>query len=132
MSGLWSTMPRLSGAALFFALGSLGLPGLGDFVGEFLVLLGTYRMSRVLTILATIGVLVATFYALRLVQRAFHGANVHEWHLPDLVKREVLILAPMIIVLLWLGLYPLPVLSTFKPTMRSLQQYASRPIVEAK
>jgi len=132
MSGLWSTMPRLSGAALFFALGSLGLPGLGDFVGEFLVLLGTYRVSRVLTILATIGVLVATFYALRLVQRAFHGANVHEWHLPDLVKREVLILAPMIIVLLWLGLYPLPVLSTFKPTMRSLQQYASRPIVEAK
>jgi len=132
MSGLWSTMPRLSGAALFFALGSLGLPGLGDFVGEFLVLLGTYRVSRVVTILATIGVLVATFYALRLVQRAFHGSNIHEWHLPDLVKREGLILAPMIVVLLWLGLYPLPVLSTFKPTMRSLQQYASRPIVEAK
>jgi NADH-quinone oxidoreductase subunit M len=132
MSGLWSTVPRLSGAALFFALGSLGLPGLGDFVGEFLVLLGTYRVSRVLTILATIGVLVATFYALRLVQRAFHGANVHEWHLPDLVKREVLILSPMIVVLLWLGLYPLPVLRTFKPAMRSLQQYASRPIAEAK
>jgi NADH-quinone oxidoreductase subunit M len=127
MSGLWSTVPRLSGAALFFALGSLGLPGLGDFVGEFLVLLGTYRVSLVLTFLATIGVLVATFYALRLIQRAFHGPNLHEWKLPDLSRREAFIVAPMIIVLLWLGLYPLPVLNTFRSAMSSLQQYASRP-----
>jgi len=128
MSGLWSTIPRLSGAALFFALGSLGLPGLGDFVGEFLVLLGTYRVSLVLTILATIGVLVATFYALRLVQRAFHGANVHDWRLPDLNRREGFIVGPMIVVLLWLGLYPLPVLNTFRPAMNNLQQSANRSI----
>ena len=132
MGGLWSTMPRLSGTGLFFALGSLGLPGLGDFVGEFLVLVGAYPRSRVLSVLAAIGVLVATFYALRLVQRAFYGPNVHEWRLPDLVKREVLILAPMIVVLLWLGLYPLPVLNTFRPAMRSIEQYASRPLAEAK
>jgi NADH-quinone oxidoreductase subunit M len=127
MSGLWSTIPRLSGAALFFALGSLGLPGLGDFVGEFLVLLGTYRVSLVLTILAAIGVLVATFYALRLVQRAFHGPNLHQWKLPDLNRREAFILAPMIVVLLWLGLYPLPVLNTVRPAVRGLQQFVSRP-----
>ncbi len=126
MSGLWTTIPRLSGVALFFALGSLGLPGLGDFVGEFLVLLGTYRVSLVLTVLATIGVLVATFYALRLVQRAFHGANVHEWRLPDLNRREALLLAPMIVALLWLGLYPRPVLNTFRPSLEGLQQFASR------
>ena len=126
MSGLWNMVPRLSGAALFFALGSLGLPGLGDFVGEFLVLLGTFRVSLVLTIFATIGVLVATFYALRLVQRAFHGPNVHEWHLADLNRREAFILGPMIAVLLWLGLYPLPVLNTFRPAMNNLQQSASR------
>lgn len=128
MGGLWSTVPRLSGAALFFALGSLGLPGLGDFVGEFLVLLGTYRVSLLLTALAAVGVLVATFYALRLVQRAFHGPNLHEWKLPDMSSREGLIIAPMIIVLLWLGLYPVPVLNTFKPAMNTLQQYASRPM----
>jgi NADH-quinone oxidoreductase subunit M len=98
-------------------------------VGEFLVLLGTYRVSVVLTVWATIGVLVATFYALRLVQRAFHGPNLHDWRLPDLGRREALILAPMILVLLWLGLYPAPVLNTFKPTMSSLQQYASRSAV---
>lgn len=128
MSGLWTTIPRMSGAALFFALGSLGLPGLGDFVGEFLVLLGTYRVSAVLTVLAAIGVLVATFYALRLVQRAFHGPNLHHWQLPDLRKREAFILGPMVIVLLWLGLYPSPVLNTFKPATHSLRQYVSRPV----
>lgn len=120
MSGLWDTVPRLSGAALFFALGSLGLPGLGDFVGEFLVLLGTYRVSLILTVLATIGVLVATFYALQLVQRAFHGPNVHGWQLADLNGRESLIFGSMIIALLWLGLYPRPVLTTFHPTMMTL------------
>jgi NADH-quinone oxidoreductase subunit M len=125
MSGLWSTLPRLSGAALFFALGSLGLPGLGDFVGEFLVLLGTYRVSLILTIFATIGVLIATFYALRLVQRAFHGPNLHDWKLADLNKREAFILMPMIVVLLWIGLYPLPLLNTFRPAMDRLQQAAN-------
>jgi len=125
MSGLWSTAPRLSGAALFFALGSLGLPGLGDFVGEFLVLLGTYRVSLILTLFATIGVLIATFYALRLVQRAFHGPNFHDWKLADLNKREAFILMPMIVVLLWIGLYPLPLLNTFRPAMERLQQAAN-------
>jgi len=125
MSGLWSTVPRLSGAALFFALASLGLPGLGDFVGEFLVLLGTYRVSLILTIFATIGVLIATFYALRVVQRAFHGPNFHDWKLADLNKREAFILTPMIVVLLWIGLYPLPLLNTFRPAMERLQQAAN-------
>ena len=125
MGGLWSTAPRLSGAALFFALASLGLPGLGDFVGEFLVLLGTYRQSIVLTALATVGILFATFYALRLVQRAFQGPNTHDWRIADLVPREGLVVALMIVTLLWLGLYPRPVLDTFQPAMARLEQLAS-------
>ncbi len=124
MNGLWDTMPRLSGAGLFFALASLGLPGMGDFVGEFLVLLGTYRVNVTLAVITTFGVLAATFYALRMVQRAFHGPNAHEWHVPDLVPREGFIMAAMIIALLWLGLYPQPVLSTFDPAMTTLQQFA--------
>ncbi|MEO8592351.1 MAG: NADH-quinone oxidoreductase subunit M [Candidatus Solibacter sp.] len=126
MGGLWSTAPRLSGAALFFALASLGLPGLGDFVGEFLVLLGTYRQSILLAALATVGVLFATFYALRLVQRAFQGPNTHNWRIADLVPREGLVVALMIGTLLWLGLYPRPVLQTFQPVMARLEQLASR------
>jgi len=124
MGGIWSTAPRLSGAALFFSLASLGLPGLGDFVGEFLVLLGTYRQSIALAVLAAIGVLFATFYALRLVQRAFQGPNTHNWHIPDLAPREGLVMALMIVALLWLGLYPRPVLDTFQPAVTRLEQLA--------
>jgi len=128
MSGLWTTMPVLSGAGLFFALASIGLPGLGDFVGEFLVLLGAYQVSIGMTVAATIGILVATIYGLRLVQRAFHGPNKHAWALPDLHVREAIMITMMITSLLWLGLYPQPVLNTFTPAMEDLQQYASRPL----
>jgi NADH-quinone oxidoreductase subunit M len=124
MGGIWATAPRLSGAALFFALASLGLPGLGDFVGEFLVLLGTYRQSILLAGLAAIGVLFATFYALRLVQRAFQGPNTQDWRIPDLVPREGIVMALMMVALLWLGLYPRPVLDTFQPAMARLERLA--------
>lgn len=129
MGGLWTTVPRLSGAALFFALASLGLPGLGDFVGEFLVLLGSYQISVGITVVAALGILASTFYALRMVQRVFHGENIRRWQLPDLSPREALIVAPMIIVLLWLGLYPQPVLNTFAPAMHNLQREANFPAV---
>lgn len=113
MGGLWDTVPRLSGAGLFFALASLGLPGLGDFIGEFLILLGTYRAHIVMATIASIGVLTTTFYALRFVQRAFQGPNLGPWRLPDLVFREGLVLGAMVVLLLWLGLYPEPVFHAF-------------------
>jgi NADH-quinone oxidoreductase subunit M len=126
MGGLWATAPRLSGAGLFFALASLGLPGLGDFVGEFLILIGTYRRSIVITVLATVGVLATTFYALRFVQRAFQGPNSNHWQIRDLVAREGIVMSVMIVVLLWLGLYPQPVLNMFEPALARLEQSASR------
>jgi NADH-quinone oxidoreductase subunit M len=121
MSGLWAIAPRLSGAGLYFALASLGLPGLGDFIGEFLVLLGTYRAHPILAIFAAIGVLAATFYALRLVQCAFHGPNSHGWSVPDLVPREIAIIGLMAGTLLWLGLNPQPILNAFHPALNALQ-----------
>lgn len=129
MGGLWITVPRLSGAALFFALASLGLPGLGDFVGEFLVLLGSYQLSVGITVVAALGILASTFYALRMVQRVFHGENAQRLQLPDLSAREGLIVAPMIVGLLWLGLYPQPVLNIFAPAMHNLQRAANLPAV---
>ncbi|MEO6830004.1 MAG: NADH-quinone oxidoreductase subunit M, partial [Acidobacteriaceae bacterium] len=113
MGGLWDTLPRLSGVGLFFALASLGLPGLADFIGEFLILLGTYRTHLVLAAVAAGGVLTTTFYALRFVQRAFQGPNLHPWQLPDLAFREGMVLGAMIVLLLWLGFYPQPVFHTF-------------------
>lgn len=120
MGGLWDTVPRLSGAGLFFALASLGLPGLGDFIGEFLILLGTFRVHLVAAIIAACGVLAATFYALRFVQRAFQGANVRSWRLPDMAVREVLTLGAMTVLLLWLGFYPQPVFHAFSQAANHL------------
>jgi NADH-quinone oxidoreductase subunit M len=122
MGGLFATIPRFGGAAMVFALASLGLPGLGDFVGEFLVLLGAWRVYPVATIFAACGVLAATFYALRLIQGAFQGPNVHDWRLPDLSWRETLVAGGMIAALLWLGFYPRPVVDTFAPALDRLQQ----------
>ncbi len=116
MGGLWDTMPRLSGVGLFFALAALGLPGLGDFIGEFLILLGTYRLHIAAAAVAACGVLAATFYALRFVQRAFLGPNLHSWHLPDLAWRDGVVLGVLMVLLLGLGLYPQPVFHTFAQT----------------
>jgi len=125
MGGLWAVAPRLSGAMLFFSLGSLGLPGLGDFVGEFLVLLGSYQISVTITVVASIGVLASTFYALRMVQRAFQGPNTNAWKLPDLNLREGLTMAVMIVGLLWLGLYPQPIFNTCGQALDTLQRAAN-------
>ncbi len=118
MGGLWATIPRFSGAAMVFALASLGLPGLGDFIGEFLVLLGSWRPYPVASAIAAIGVLTATFYALRFVQQAFHGPNANQWRLPDLGFREAVIAGSMIVALLWLGLYPRPVIDIVASALR--------------
>ncbi len=130
LRGLWATVPVMSGTVMFFALASIGLPGLGDFIGEFLTLLGTYRISIGVTVVAAIGILISTLYALKVIQRAFHGPNVHEWSLPDLGKRELIMMIPMMLILLWIGLYPQPLFRTFEPAMRKLQEYAApKPVV---
>jgi NADH-quinone oxidoreductase subunit M len=129
MGGLWSTMPRWSGVGFLFTMAAIGLPGLGNFIAEVLVLLGTYRVSVSLTVSAAIGILVGTFYGMRLVQKVFHGPNRNGWTLPDLGAREILILVPMILTIVWLGLYPQPVFETFQTTMETLQQAAAQTAV---
>jgi NADH-quinone oxidoreductase subunit M len=124
MGGLWEAMPVLGGTGLLFAMATLGLPGLGDFVGEFLVLLGTYRANAGLTVVATLGLLAATLYGLRFAQGAFHGPNLHHWRLPDMSPRELTILASMVICLLWIGLYPQPILNALDPSLAAVQRSA--------
>jgi NADH-quinone oxidoreductase subunit M len=122
MGGLWSTAPRLGGVALTFALASLGLPGFGNFVGEFLVLLGAYRVSIPAAVFAAAGLISAVIYALWLIQSAFHGPNDRRWRLADLSGRETATMAVMIAVVLWLGVYPQPVLDTARPALDQLQE----------
>ncbi len=122
MGGLWSTVPRLGGTALFFALASLGLPGLGNFVGEFLVLLGTYKTNAFLTVPAALGLVLSVVYALWMIQRAFYGPLPKVWRLPDLSVRETAVTGVMAAGLLWLGLNPQPVLNTASPVLSALQK----------
>lgn len=124
MGGFWSTAPRMGGVGLFFGLASLGLPGLGNFVAEFLVLIGSYRVSVAMTVIATAGLIAATVYSLRLIQRVFHGPKKEEVAVADLTGREMSIMAAMIAVIVWLGFYPQPVLNTSGPALDSLRRSA--------
>lgn len=126
MGGLWATIPRLAGVTLIFALASLGLPGLGNFVSEILILFGTYRDSVPAAVLATLGLISATIYALWMIQAAFHGPNKEGWKLPDLSGREAALMGAMIVVIFWLGLYPQPVFKTITPALHHLEQTVTR------
>jgi NADH-quinone oxidoreductase subunit M len=122
MGGLWLTAPRMGGVGLVFALASLGLPGLGNFVGEFLVLLGTFRVNAVMAVLASGGFIVAAVYSLWIVQRVFHGQREETTKVADLSGREMSVMTVMIAVILWLGLYPQPVFDVADPALRGLQR----------
>ncbi|HEX5414016.1 MAG TPA: NADH-quinone oxidoreductase subunit M, partial [Chloroflexota bacterium] len=122
ISGLWASLPRLGGVTLLFALALMGLPGLGSFVGEFLVLLGTFSGHEVFAIIAALGMIAAVIYALWLVQRVFHGESRADWHVPDLTRRELGLLAALIVLIVGLGLYPQPVLDTVEPSLANLRQ----------
>jgi NADH-quinone oxidoreductase subunit M len=125
LGGLWATVPRMSAIGLLFAMASLGLPGLGNFVGEFMTLLGAYQASVLLTVLATLGLIVSTVYALWMVQHTFHGPNKPDWQLPDFGKRELGVMTALIAAIVVLGLYPQPVLDTAQPALDQLQRSAS-------
>jgi NADH-quinone oxidoreductase subunit M len=123
--GLQSVMPRMAAIGIFFAMASLGLPGLGNFVAEFLILAGAYPAFPGATIAATIGLVLATAYSLRLVQRTFHGPNTTGWRLPDLGTREIVVLGAMAVALLVLGLYPQPFLDAARWTVDALPAVGS-------
>ncbi|MBD3162976.1 MAG: NADH-quinone oxidoreductase subunit M [Candidatus Eisenbacteria bacterium] len=112
MGGLWKAIPRTGTIGLMLALASLGLPGMANFVAEFLILVGVYRTQPVYAILATAGLVFAAIYSLRIVARVFHGPRAATGAIADLSFRETAILAVVILLLLWVGLYPQPVLDT--------------------
>jgi NADH-quinone oxidoreductase subunit M len=128
MGGFWALAPRLSGVGLVFALASLGLPGFGNFVAEFLVLLGSFRVHGLITIIAATGLVFAAVYALWIVQRAFHGKTKDGMKLRDLTPRETGMMAVMIVAILWLGMFPRPVLKTAEPALSSIQSTDHPPL----
>jgi NADH-quinone oxidoreductase subunit M len=116
MGGLSTTMPALAGIFLFVALSSIGLPGLNGFVGEFLVLLGTFIANKTFAVIAVTAVVLGAIYLLWAYQRAMLGtAREEHRRLSDLNVREYAILAPILAAILFIGIYPKPFLSKIEP-----------------
>jgi NADH-quinone oxidoreductase subunit M len=129
LGGLWQAMPKLGAVGMFFALAAMGLPALASFVGEVLVLAGTFQASVPFAAVAAGGLVLSVIYALWLVQKVFQGPlpSMEETDVVarDLDAREWLMLAPAIAITLWLGLCPMTVLDTSAPAIRKMVEPSS-------
>lgn len=117
--GVNKVAPVLAGFLLFAALSSLALPGLASFVGEFLVLLGTFARYVVVGVIATLGIVITAAYALKFYQKVATGpASPTVEGISDLKGREVVVLAPIVFLTILLGVYPAPVLNVVNPAVQ--------------
>ena len=121
-TGLAGPMPRYATCLTIFALSSLGLPGTNSFVGEFLVLAGTFVWSKFATALAALGIILAAAYLLWMVQRVVFGVPSANHHAPlhDLSVREMATLAPLVVLVFWIGLFPNPFLTRMHSSVSPL------------
>jgi NADH-quinone oxidoreductase subunit M len=117
MGGLWERVPVMGAIGLIFSMASLGLPGLGNFIAELLILIGAFKANILLSCLASLGLIAATIYSLRIVQKVFLGNKNTDWKINDLTIQEKAVSAAMVIAIVWLGLFPRPVLNTAKPAI---------------
>jgi NADH-quinone oxidoreductase subunit M len=120
--GLWRKIPVFSAFFLFFSIAALGLPGLNNFVGEILILIGTYRVNPVAAAFGFSGLLFGVIYILRMVQESLFGELRGEAVsvVRDLDFRETLILGVLALSVLFLGLWPKPVLGLFETPVNEL------------
>ncbi len=116
--GLATVMPVYAGLFLFAAFASAGLPGLSGFVGEFTILVGSYLSFPVMAIVAGSGVILAAIYLLWAYERVFTGAtNPKIEGLKDLDFRELAIMAPLVVLIIGIGVYPKPVMDRVEPSV---------------
>jgi NADH-quinone oxidoreductase subunit M len=120
--GLWKVIPAFSVLFLIVCLSSLGLPGLNGFVGEFLILLGTFQVHRLAAVLATSGIIFAAVYLLWMYQRVCFGEVTHEANrrLTDLSPREWAVLLPVLLFIVWIGVYPTTFTTMTEPSVQAL------------
>jgi len=126
MGGLYTVMPWLLGAFLFAVFASAGLPGLNSFVGEFLVIVGTFAVHHVFGVLASVAVVLGAIYLLWSYQRMALG-EVREEHrgLKDVSAREVLVLAPVLALLLVFGVFPSLLTTAIDPATKRVIEHVA-------
>jgi len=123
MGGLWSKIAYLPGVSLFFAAASLGLPATGNFVGEFLILIGTFPAAPWITIIATSGLVFGSVYSLIMIHRAYFGASKSDAVMHGMDGRELIMVVGLAALLIYIGVYPQPFLDTSAATMHGVQQW---------
>jgi NADH-quinone oxidoreductase subunit M len=127
LRGLQKPAPILAGVFMLVMLSSIGLPGLNGFVGEFLILLGSFLTRRWWAIVAASGVILAALYLLWAYQRVFHGEpDEDNAGTRDLDWREVLVMLPLVGLIVFLGVYPKPVLDRIAPSVNALVSHVER------
>ena len=121
LQGLQSSMPVMAVVFTVVMFSSIGLPGLNGFVGEFLILVGSFAAHRWWAVVATAGVILAALYLLWAYQRVFHGSPEGEnATLTDMTLRERAVMAPLLALIVFLGVYPQPVLDRINPAVERL------------
>jgi NADH-quinone oxidoreductase subunit M len=120
--GLVERMPRYAAVFMLFTMASVGLPGTSGFVGEFLVLAGAFQANTWAAAFAALGVILGAAYMLYLYRRVVFGRLTREdlRQMLDLSRREIALFAPLIVVVLWMGIYPKPVLDVFSASVDQL------------
>jgi NADH-quinone oxidoreductase subunit M len=132
--GLASVMPRYATIFGIMLMASVGLPLTINFVGEFLSLLGFYQQSHILTLLAGIAIIVGAIYMLAAYKKMFFGEVTKEENknLPDVNKRELIALVPLVVITAWLGIYPKPILSPINTSVESVVQLMHEKAISAE
>ncbi len=126
LSGLQKPAPIMAAFFTLVMLSSVGLPGLNGFVGEYLILLGGYKAAQWWTVVAVTGVILAALYLLWAYQRVFHGeAEGDNATMPDLKVSEMLAIAPLMVLIVFMGVYPKPVLERIEPSVDVLIEHVA-------
>jgi NADH-quinone oxidoreductase subunit M len=117
--GLWSTVPIYAGIFMVVMLSSIGLPGLNGFVGEFLILLGAYLSFKIAVYFAVLGLILSALYMMWAYERVMWGPikKAVNATIMDLTAREVAVMVPLLALMIFMGLYPRPLLNRMAPSV---------------
>jgi NADH-quinone oxidoreductase subunit M len=138
--GIAKVVPMFAALLTIVSLSSIGVPGTNGFIGEFLVLIGSFRTEPVMSVIATTAVIISAAYLLWAIQRILFNPldKAENEHIPDLNRRELAVMLPLIACVVWLGVYPAPVLRRMESAATRFvaratgQPPAVQPVAEAR
>lgn len=123
MGRFWEQMPGMGGITIVFVMASLGLPGLANFIAEFMILAGVFKVSALWATLATIGLISSMIYSLVILQKIFYGKKHYDKKLKDFSIREYVVMGSLVIAIIWLGVFPQTVVDTVQPAVEEIEEF---------